>query len=107
MGHAFVKEWPDSGRGTNRAWVAYFCARCHSDSAFMNRFNPALPTDQLDKFKTSPHGKLLLETKDSRAPDCVSCHAVHGILPALLASLVLSVVGMVWKAATKRRRDDD
>ncbi|HEY5915336.1 MAG TPA: cytochrome c3 family protein [Verrucomicrobiae bacterium] len=82
MGHAFVKEWPASGRGTNRAWVAYFCARCHSDSAFMNRFNPALPTDQLEKFKTSPHGKLLLEAKDARAPDCISCHAVHGILPA-------------------------
>jgi hypothetical protein len=45
----------------------------------MNRFNPALPTDQLAKYRDSPHGKLLLETKDPRAPDCVSCHGVHGI----------------------------
>jgi hypothetical protein len=82
VGHAFVKEWPASVRETNRAWVVQFCARCHSDAAFMNRFNPGLPTDQLEKFMTSPHGKLLLGSKDSRAPDCVSCHGVHGILPA-------------------------
>jgi len=56
-----------------------FCARCHSDPTFMNRFNPAVPTDQLAKYKDSPHGKLLLEAKDPRAPDCVSCHGVHGI----------------------------
>ena len=45
----------------------------------MNKFNPGLPTDQLAKFKESPHGKSLLETKDPRAPQCVSCHGVHGI----------------------------
>jgi putative membrane protein len=26
---------------------------------------------------------------------------VHGFLPTLLASIILSVVGMIWKAATK------
>jgi predicted CXXCH cytochrome family protein len=77
--HTFVKEWPGSGRNKDRGWVLSFCARCHSDPTFMNRFNPALPTDQLVKYKDSPHGKLLLETKDPRAPDCVSCHGVHGI----------------------------
>lgn len=82
MGHKYVKEWPERGRETNRAWIVYFCARCHSDSAFMNRFNPALPTDQLAKFKESPHGQVLLVANDSRAPQCVSCHGVHGILPA-------------------------
>jgi len=33
--------------------------------------------------------------------------SVHGFVPALLASIVLSIVGMIWKAATKRRRDAD
>jgi len=33
--------------------------------------------------------------------------SVHGILPALLASMILSVVGMIWKAATKKRKNDD
>lgn len=77
--HSFVKEWPGTGRDKDRGWILSFCARCHSDPGFMNPFNPALPTDQLAKYKDSPHGKLLLETKDPRAPHCVSCHGVHGI----------------------------
>ena len=32
---------------------------------------------------------------------------VHGILPALLGSMILSIVGMIWKAATKKPRKDD
>ncbi len=82
FGHAFVKEWPESGRQANREWIVQFCARCHSDPTFMHQFNPALPTDQLAKFKSSPHGLTLLEKHDSRAPQCISCHGVHGIRPA-------------------------
>ena len=48
----------------------------------MHEFNPALPTDQLAKFKDSPHGRMLLDKHDDRAPQCVSCHGVHGIRPA-------------------------
>jgi predicted CXXCH cytochrome family protein len=48
----------------------------------MHQFNAALPTDQLAKFKESPHGRTLLEKHDDRAPSCVSCHGVHGIRPA-------------------------
>jgi predicted CXXCH cytochrome family protein len=82
MGHAFVKEWPEKDRDKNRAWVVQFCARCHSDPAMMHQFNPSLPTDQLAKFKDSPHGQTLLVKHDDRAPSCVSCHGVHGIRPA-------------------------
>jgi len=77
--HSHVKEWPGTARDKDRAWILSFCARCHSDPALMNRFNPTLPTDQLAKFRESPHGKLLIEAKDSRAPDCLSCHGVHGM----------------------------
>jgi hypothetical protein len=77
--HSFVKEWPGTGRDKNREWIPAFCARCHSDPGFMKNFNPTLPTDQFAKFKDSPHGKRLLEGKDSRAAQCVSCHGVHGI----------------------------
>ncbi len=77
-----VKEWPEKDRDKNRAWVVAFCARCHSDPAAMHEFNPALPTDQLAKFKESPHGHRLLDLHDDRAPSCVSCHGVHGIRPA-------------------------
>ena len=82
LGHAHVKEWPEKDRDKNRAWVVQFCARCHSDPALMHQFNAALPTDQLAKFKDSPHGRTLLEKHDDRAPSCVSCHGVHGIRPA-------------------------
>ncbi len=82
FGHEFVKEWPEKGRDKNRAWIAMFCARCHSDPAFMHQFDPSLPTDQLAKFKDSPHGIALLVKHDDRAPQCVSCHGVHGIRPA-------------------------
>jgi predicted CXXCH cytochrome family protein len=82
LGHDQVKEWPEKDRQKNRAWVVQFCARCHSDPAKMHEFNPSLPTDQLAKFKESPHGRTLLEKHDDRAPSCVSCHGVHGIRPA-------------------------
>ena len=82
LGHAHVKEWPEKDREKNREWIVQFCARCHSDPTFMHEFNPALPTDQLAKFKESPHGRTLLEKHDSRAAQCVSCHGVHGIRPA-------------------------
>lgn len=82
LGHDHVKEWPEKNRQKNRAWVVQFCARCHSDPAKMHDFNPSLPTDQLVKFKDSPHGRTLLQKHDDRAPSCVSCHGVHGIRPA-------------------------
>jgi len=82
VGHEFVKEWPEKGRSKDRAWVVEFCARCHSDPSFMRQFNASLPTDQLAKFKDSPHGQVLLVKHDDRAPTCVSCHGVHGIRPA-------------------------
>ena len=83
MGHDFVKEWPTSARSRqeNRSWIPDFCGRCHSDSAFMRRFAPTLPTDQLEKYRLSRHG-LVLAAGDSRAAQCVSCHGVHGILGA-------------------------
>jgi hypothetical protein len=82
LGHDFVKEWPEKDRQKNRAWVVQFCARCHSDPKMMHDFNPSLPTDQLAKFKDSPHGRTLLGQHDDRAPSCVSCHGVHGIRAA-------------------------
>jgi len=82
LGHDHVKEWPEKDRQKNRAWVVQFCARCHSDPAKMHEFNPSLPTDQLAKFKDSPHGQTLLVKHDDRGPSCVSCHGVHGIRPA-------------------------
>lgn len=57
--------------------IPQFCARCHSDAAYMRGHNPSLPTDQLEKYRTSIHGQQLFEKKDTRVANCVSCHSVH------------------------------
>ncbi len=62
--------------------VNQFCASCHSNPAYMVKFNPSLPTDQLDKYKTSVHGKRLFEQGDTKVATCISCHTAHSIQPA-------------------------
>lgn len=81
MDHDFPKTWPDTSkkRHENRGWVPGFCASCHSDAAFMRRYNPDLPTDQLDKYKESRHGIALLTGNNGHAAECTSCHGTHGI----------------------------
>ena len=58
-----------------------FCARCHSDAAYMHRFNPKMRVDQLSQYLTSVHGKRLKQG-DSKVAACVDCHGVHNTLPA-------------------------
>lgn len=57
-----------------------FCARCHSDAAYMHRFSPQMRVDQLSQYLTSVHGKRLKQG-DTKAAACVDCHGVHNILP--------------------------
>ena len=61
--------------------VTATCASCHSNAAYIRRYNPALPVDQLEKYRTSVHG-VRNAAGDARAAQCVSCHGNHGILPA-------------------------
>ena len=73
---------PEKGfRGKPKpADIPAFCGRCHSDGAYMRRFNPRLPTGQLEQYWTSIHGQRL-KNGDDKVATCVSCHGVHGILP--------------------------
>jgi predicted CXXCH cytochrome family protein len=57
------------------------CGRCHADENLVRRYNPQLPTDQLSEYWTSVHGRRL-GAGDTNVATCVSCHGVHGILPA-------------------------
>ncbi len=57
------------------------CSRCHSDANYMKRFNPALPTDQFEKYKTSVHGQRILKG-DTKVAACSDCHSAHDIFPA-------------------------
>lgn len=64
-----------------RADIPKLCASCHSDGAYMRKYNPSLRTDQLAQYQTSVHGKLRAKG-DDRVAVCTDCHGVHGILPA-------------------------
>lgn len=59
--------------------IPEYCAHCHSDAAYMRNHNPGLPTDQLDKYKTSIHGQRLFSSGDEKVANCISCHSVHEI----------------------------
>jgi predicted CXXCH cytochrome family protein len=61
--------------------IPALCGRCHADESFMRRYDPQMPTDQLSDFRTSVHGQRL-GAGDTQVATCVSCHGVHGILPA-------------------------
>ena len=54
------------------------CGGCHSDVEYMKERKPLLPVDQLQKYWTSEHGKLL-KKGESRVAQCSSCHHAHGI----------------------------
>src|SRR3990167_6164391 len=62
----------------SREQVPEFCGRCHSDTAYMHRYNPSVQTDQLRLYYTSQHGKLLRQG-DRRVATCINCHSVHDI----------------------------
>ena len=57
------------------------CSGCHSNAAFIRSYNPRLPVDQLDKYRTSVHGQKNA-AGDAHVAECASCHGSHLILPA-------------------------
>jgi len=64
-----------------RAGIPVFCARCHSDPAYMKAYDPTLRVDQLELYRTSRHGRLLGQG-DTKVAVCTDCHGAHGIQPA-------------------------
>jgi hypothetical protein len=65
-------------RPDNKKAIAELCAGCHSDVRRMNPYG--LPTDQLDRYKTSKHGEQLYGVNDQQVAGCTDCHGVHDIL---------------------------
>ena len=57
------------------------CSSCHSNAAFIRSYNPRLPVDQLEKYRTSVHGKKNA-AGDPHVAECASCHGSHLILSA-------------------------
>ena len=60
--------------------VVRTCAKCHSDAAYMRSYDPSLPVDQLEKYRTSVHG-MRNARGDAKTAECASCHGSHDILP--------------------------
>jgi len=58
--------------------IVLSCGGCHSDVEYMKVRKPLLPVDQLDKYRTSSHGKLLAKG-ETRVAQCASCHGAHGV----------------------------
>jgi bacterioferritin-associated ferredoxin len=59
--------------------VADTCGRCHADAKYMAEYK--IPTDQLEKYKTSIHWKTMSAKGDLSAPTCNKCHGNHGASP--------------------------
>lgn len=62
------------------------CGRCHSDAALMAPYS--IPTDQVQRFDSSAHGKALLG-KNFAAPSCIGCHGSHSALPPSVTEVSL------------------
>lgn len=69
---------PGFKRPDTKQEIAESCARCHSDVRRMNPYG--LPTDQLERYKTSKHGEQLFGHGDQKVATCTDCHGVHDIL---------------------------
>jgi predicted CXXCH cytochrome family protein len=59
--------------------VADTCGRCHGDASYMAGHK--VPTDQLEKYKTSVHWQAMAAKGDLSAPTCNDCHGNHGASP--------------------------
>ncbi len=55
------------------------CGKCHANESIMAE--SGFPIDQLEQYKTSVHGKALLENQDIGSPACNDCHGNHGANP--------------------------
>ncbi len=59
--------------------ISEMCAKCHSDSLFIAKYDKTLSTNQMSLLKNSVHGSLSLNGSD-RIVQCITCHNAHGIV---------------------------
>jgi hypothetical protein len=73
-----VRSVKDPASPASKGRIVETCAGCHN-ATYMKGF--PIPTDQLEKYKRSVHGKKRLEERDPGAPACNDCHGNHGAAP--------------------------
>jgi hypothetical protein len=74
-----IKPPSDPGSSVHPLRIADTCGACHADAAYMAEYK--IPTDQLQKYKTSVHWKTMSVKGDLAAPTCNKCHGNHGAAP--------------------------
>jgi len=55
------------------------CGRCHGDRELME--DVGLDADVVAEYRSSIHGRRLFDEGNLAAPNCTSCHGVHGAAP--------------------------
>ena len=72
-----------------RSNVPATCGRCHADSEMMKPYG--IPVSQLEDFRNGVHGRILAGKipgkNPSIAPNCATCHGVHGAAPPGVAEI--------------------
>jgi hypothetical protein len=63
-----------------RTEIAPMCARCHSDTTYMQGFKREPRVDQYTQYQLSTHGKQMAKG-ETRVATCSDCHGAHGIRP--------------------------
>ena len=66
-------------RAIPRGSVPALCASCHSDAAYMRKFDPQVRVDQMTQYLTSAHGRAIAKG-ETRAAVCTDCHQSHGVV---------------------------
>ncbi len=62
----------------DKTQIVQICGTCHANVEEMNFYG--IRTDQLARYKTSMHGKKLLNEKDTRVAVCTDCHGYHDVI---------------------------
>jgi hypothetical protein len=73
-----VRPVGDPASPASKARIVETCSECHNAS-YME--GVSTPTDQLEKYEQSVHGRKRLEERDLAAPACNDCHGNHGAAP--------------------------
>jgi hypothetical protein len=73
-----VRSVGDPASPASTARIVETCSGCHNPS-YMEGLS--IPTDQLQKYEQSVHGRKRLQERDLAAPACNDCHGNHGAAP--------------------------
>ncbi len=81
-----IRSARDPNSTTYSLNVPTTCAKCHENTELMASYG--LPSEIVEEYRRSVHGRLLLEQKDTGAPTCATCHGNHSATPPGFSTVV-------------------